>query len=310
MNIDNWSQASTLFIHYCEVRFATRDSQGDLVPDFSRPRIGFSGLQERGTAFAAGNYLYRQGSYHLDNHFQFDPWKEEGIAFILYAPPGQTPSSPNVQRALRSAGERYGNSPQASFSGVRDGKTGALHLLVPPVVPEASEFMFAVGFHEAMVSVSATSSGDTSEPWAMHTGVGAYYNDLASKGGRLRLYVEEDSVSIGAPPGKSRTYAFPLLSLGRGTVRYRLSGLLCDMVIHPLDPVATTPLLWGWYSNFEVRDAYTNFADAFAWTTWITVPQSPALIGLKLHFEVASASFWTSIPQFIAVTNSLEITLQ
>jgi hypothetical protein len=69
-------------------------------------------------------------------------------------------------------------------------------MLTPPVVPEAAEFQFAVGmqFPSSMVQASATSAIDNPDPNEEFLGIGAYYNDLASRGGRLRLYAEDDAV--------------------------------------------------------------------------------------------------------------------
>ena len=129
-----------------------------------------------------------------------------------------------------------------------------------------------------------------------------------SRGGKLRLYVEEDSLA----PLKSNigAVALPLLSLGRGMKQFPLPRLSCKISIDPTDPVAFLPVLWGWLPFMIGRDTFNTLADAFAFTPWVDVPQSSVLIGAKLHFEVLVVIVAPGNERIRSVTNSLEITLR
>jgi hypothetical protein len=305
-NLDS-GQGAPVFHHRYEYRHVTRDANGHLVPDFARPAFRWSVKSETAGIPSAGNWLYRHES--LSPPVLLDPSQQLGIAFVLYGKPGLTPTSANVQRGVYSKGERYDQAPQPSFSGVRDGKTGQLALLVPPLLPVAAEFQFIFGYMDAMVSVSATSAGGALVPEEMNTGVGAFYNDLASRGGKLRLYVEEDAFTT-TSDGWRQSIIVPLLSTGRTPRWYWLPGFACPLEVDPLDPLATLPLALGWTGFFYARYSNSNLAEAFAWTPWLDIPQSAALIGVRLHFEVLTVSVRAGLEGVVSKTNSIEMVLQ
>ena len=108
-------------------------------------------------------------------------------------------------------------------------------------------------------------------------------------------------------PMRSRCF-----SLGRGTSRYPIPFhfRLCEIAIDLNSPVCWLPVLWGWLPNFVRRDGWSNLTDAYAWTSWIDVPQSTSLIDARLHFEVLTLGITQAGPFVGTVTNSLDICLK
>jgi hypothetical protein len=306
--VTNWVRQPAHWSAGVEVRFARRDPSGYLVPDFVRAPLTRLGAPVRYWPPSAGYWkLDPEMGYPLVTGF--DPFLEQGLAIVVYGDAGETPASPNLALPAWSQGERYVRAPQPSFSGVRNGATGQLDFLVPPLVPQAAELQFAYGSARAKVQPSASSASDSTDPYETYLGIGAYYNDLASRGGRLRLY-SEDGALAGGNGGLICAYGIPLLSLGRGSGTYSVPGSACRMNINLMDPVSRLPIEWGMFGQFQVRDPHTLEVDAFQFTPWIPVPQSSELIGARLHFEVLSVALCAYGTGISSISNSIEIVLR
>jgi hypothetical protein len=158
-----------------------------------------------------------------------------------------------------------------------------MELLVPPLVPSAGELAMELLFWEGAARVSASSSkSGRIEEWELATGVGAFYNDLATNGGRLRWYFESPAHAGGLTPS---SYVIPVVAVNRLSPPVPLPGLDCGVPVDfdPFDPFTYTLISWWGLLPVTWRSPYTPFSNAITVTPWVEVPASAALKGVAFY---------------------------
>ena len=112
--------------------------------------------------------------------------------------------------------------------------------------PEAAELSLALCFHEPMVEFAATTSGgDSRQQGEFHFGVGAFYNDLASRGGEFRFRLENNALEgVG-----TKCFGIPLASVRRYPSVALLPGNSCLLDVGLQDPLLTLFLELGQFKH-------------------------------------------------------------
>jgi hypothetical protein len=173
---------------------------------------------------------------------------------------------------------------------------------VPPFTSEATELSAGISFHGPVLEFAATTSGGGSrQQGETHFGIGAFYNDLATRGGEWRIRSEFNWLNGGA----SVTFGVPLLGLRRAAPTAFLPGNECLLDHDLADPFLTTLLAVGQYKAFQERFRNTQSWETFYESDWMPFPADPALKGAQLLFGVAAYSAWAD--RFRQTANSVMV---
>ena len=284
-----------------ELRRCVRNGSGYLVPDLQAQAL-YSEMSpiEGSMTIPIDNYWLIRPPLYQGSYVGPLPWVD--IAVVIWAWPGHRPTDTDLWTAWRSTGERYTRAPQPSFSGRVDGANGQIEFLMPPICPEQAELAMELCFYDGVARVSATSSKTTPiNPPDLGTGVGAFYNDLASTGGQVRWYFE-------MPGGTDPQFGFviPLLTRHRLASPVFLAPMGCQTDFDLSDPLLALLLgSWG-VLPWTRRDPLTAWDNTLCTTPWIPIPQDPSLRGATIY--VGAMTFIPSTQRVWTWTNLIPTT--